>query len=963
MNKVVKIIALISILAGITSCTKDTLSGSPDSFVPEGYIRTTLDLSVEKPGQIQTRATEAEEEAYDDTNVWALLFNATAADDATPTTLVQAPVKAIKSGNQLRLLLRATAEPVTLHLVTGLSDELNAYLGTLDNFSEGVTTFDDVNQRLQTAEVTEAGVPVGPDTYFHMSTNPVFYAAGTINLTTITQDLIRNPAKINVDASALFATDFTLEGVTLVNGARKGFVLPQTAIPADQGGSTVRYDEKTTITDNRLTSAIYLYENAGLRDGAKNPTKLIIRGKYKGGASSYYRMDILEKDKNTDGTYIPHNITRNTSYTLIISKIENGGYSTFDEALAAEPSNTWYEVVVDDPNAYDVVSNGHYFLGISNSRCYVVGSAERFENLHVATVTTNAPAGTSTSIEIGQGPEGGLSLVTSSLTTPVTGTTTVTEIYATILRPDLTGPRQIDLKVGNLTHHIEVALLSDGPNSGTGVAYGDASIATGSVARRAEVVSGTEWVRVSTQSTTDFNLCPVSVVNPAGAGIWIRYNSTLDMNDSRSAEVYSYLEDDSRCKYLLFAAEVKYVSSTLPDLIDIGGRDEVNGVSTFNATFSNLGGYPFSVGIFTEGSTTPLMEKEVPNSGTSEVVDINFGELTMDGTERLPRMLELKFKVNGHWFSTDRKVQQRTFFSVHILSVGGSALNINDGNTIDYGTQLGPIVAEAYYTDYLGRMLHRHTGSGKPIQNSFKLFNLSYGAQSLDNGPVAYTNIGKRLRDNNIDILFVSINRSTMNGKVGPNASQTQEILNWLDENPYRGMIFMTDYPDNAEITKALFGVPQVSFIGKGPYHKLPQRDPYYNHPVYKAIMQGSYSTDPAIHAANPIDLRETEFTTSGGEYSYGGIPLAQTNTAGFIPIFYVTANNMNYVLLAAHPTRNIVMLGNISLFGAEFAHPDGSLDPKPNIGNYPKMFMNMWEWYINNVALGGNNAGRNGRK
>lgn len=962
MNKVVKIIALISILAGITSCTKDTLSGSPDSFVPEGYIRTTLDLSVEKPGQIQTRATEAEEEAYDDTNVWALLFNATAADDATPTTLVQAPVKAIKSGNQLRLLLRATADPVTLHLVTGLSDELNAYLGTLDNFSEGVTTFEDVNQRLQTAEVTEAGVPVGPDTYFHMSIAPEFYPNGTINLTTITQDLIRNPAKINVDASALFATDFTLEGVTLVNGARKGFVLPQTAIPADQGGSTVRYDEKTTITDNRLTSAIYLYENAGLRDGAKNPTKLIIRGKYKGGASSYYRMDILEKDKNTDGTYIPHNITRNTSYTLIISKIENGGYSTFDEALAAEPSNTWYEVVVDDPNAYDVVSNGHYFLGISNSRCYVVGSAERFENLHVATVTTNAPAGTSTSIEIGQGPEGGLSLVTSSLTTPVTGTTTVTEIYATILRPDLTGPRQIDLKVGNLTHHIEVALLSDGPNSGTGVAYGDASIATGSVARRAEVVSGTEWVRVSTQSTTDFNLCPVSVVNPAGAGIWIRYNSTLDMNDSRSAEVYSYLEDDSRYKYLLFAAEVTYVEG-LPTNVDKGGTD-VNGVSIFTATFRNPGGYPFSVGIFTEGSATPLMETET-NALPEKPIDLDCIKVT-DGLVNLPRRVELKYKVNGNWYDAGQLLQ-RTFLNVHILSVGENALNIDDG-TPNFGTQLGPIVSDNYFSKGIGKLLYQHTGNGKPIENGFKLFNLNHGG--TNNGPNAFANIGKVLRDNNIDILYCSLNTNMIvfPDFGGPNPSQAEEILNWLDENPYRGMVFAIDQDNtNQEITKALFGVSHTSAGGSAsPYSKLLPNDPYYNHPVHKAIMQGSYSSDPSLHAVNPIDLRETPFSNVASVHNNysGGVPLTSVTAAGFIPIFNITINNVEYVLFAVHPTRNIVMMGDRSWFDSSigFLNQNGSLNATVP-GNYPKMIMNMWEWYINNVALGGNNAGRYGRK
>lgn len=936
MNRTVKLLVFISILAGFTGCSRDTID-DPDSFVPEGYIRAALDLQVEKPDSIQTRATAGEEDGYDESNIWVLLFNATSSSDGTPKTLVQAPVKATKSGNQLYVLLRATTQPVTLYVVSGLSDALNISMGKATDFVEGTTDFIEVNNKLQTDAVNADGVPIGSGKYFHMSSEPVFYSTGTIPITSITQPLTRNVAKIDIDASALATSDFQLEGVTLVNGAQKGFVFKQPTILPNHGGATVRYDEKTTVTDNKITSQIYLYENAAfLSNGTTpNPTKLVVRGKYKGGESGYYRMDIL---KNNNGTYTPYDIKRNHCYTLKIEKIENGGYRTIDEAIAAEPSNTWYVVDVKDKDSYDVVSNGHYYLGVSNSEFVVYGDPGQIENLHITTVTTDAPAGTHTSISASND----LSVLTASLTT-LDGTAKVTKIYAAL---NETTNGYIDLRVGNLTKRIKVQRKES-------VKYGN-SEKTDFIDPeyvRGEVVSGMEWVRLAAASNANFNVSPPSLTNPTG-GIYVRYNSTLNMNSSRSAELYvSKANEHGRAKMLLFATAVTYVNSTLPNNIDKNGED-INSNSEFTATFNNPGNYPFTAGITPDNSATVLMETA---SNTTAIKDIDLAGVKAVGTENLPRGLKLKYKVNGVWLETGKNFQQRTFLNVRILSVGGSAININSG-VVNYGTQLGSALPGCVYTNTLGTMLHLHTGSGKPIENKFELFNLSDGA-TTGNGPTRYNNIGQILRNNNIDILFCSINNGSANGGVGPNASQVQEILNWLDENPYRGMIFITDYPDNAEITKALFGVPQTSASGSAPYSKLPQSDPYYNNPVYKAIMFGSYSTLPSIHSGNPIDLRETTFTNApGGGNAYGGVPLTKTNAAGFIPIFYVTIDNTDYVLFAVHPSKNIVMMGDINWFTATsaegFLNTNGSLGTAP-AGNYPKMIMNMWEWYINSVALG----------
>lgn len=936
MNKTIKTLVFISILAGFTCCSRDVIENQ-EPQIPDGYIRADLDLKVEEPDSIQTRASDTEENAYDESNVWVLLFNTPSTSDDTPTTLVQAPVKAIKSGDKMYVLLRATTQPVTAYVVAGLSSALNATMGTVANFTEGITDFSYVNNLLQTAAVGAAGIPIGSGSYFHMSSEPVFYSTGTIPVTSISRPLTRNVAKINVDASALATSDFELEGVTLINGAKKAFVFQQTAIPTNHDGN-IRYDEKATVVDNKLLSQIYLYENTGFVGGTTpNPTKLIVRGKYKGGQSGYYRMDILKK--NTNGTYTPYDIKRNYCYTLKIEKIENGGYLTLDEAVAGEPANSWYQVVVNDPDSYDIVSNGHYYLGVSNSEFIVYGDPGQIEDLHITTVTTDAPEGTYTSIST----SGDLSAVTSSLTTP-TGTATVTKIYATL---NAVTTSYIDLRVGNLTKRITVRReLSVACENSEKTDFIDPKYVAG------EVVSGKEWVRMAAVSNANFNACPPSLVHPNG-GIYVRYNSTLSMNASRSAELYvSKANNQGRAKMLLFATAVTYRSNNLPNNIDKNGED-INSASTFNATFSNPGNYPFTAGITTGTPATVLMETA---SDATAVKNINLTGVAATGSENLPRGLTFKYKVNGVWFETGKTFQQRTFLNVRILSVGGSAININNG-TVNYGTKLGNALPGNTYTATFGRMLHLHTGSGKPIENKFELFNLSDGPNTGNGSTTVYNNIGQKLRDNNIDILFCSINDGAAGGNVGPNASQVTEILGWLDENPYRGMIFITDYPDNAEITKKLFGVAQISANGLAPYSKLPQSDPYYNNLVYKAIMCGSYSTLTSLHSTNPIDLRETTFSNAtGSSNAYGGVPLTKTNAAGFIPIFYVTINGTEYVLFAVHPEKNIVMMGDINWLTATsapgFLNEDGSLGAAPS-GNYPKMIMNMWEWYINSVALG----------
>lgn len=522
-NVMIQLLRLI-ILAVLTlssfSCTKDHTNSGGDNLppVPDGYVRTALHLTIADREQVNTRATPTQENAYDEANVWVLMFNATSALDAAPTTLVQAPVKATKSGNQLYVLLRSTNQPVSIFVVAGLTPTMNTYLGTTSNFTEGVTTYAQLlhlSHGFKTPVNPSAGIVVGGSTlpYFPMSTDLMFHSTGTITLTTIAPRFKRITAKINIDASAVSA-DFTLEGVRLQNGALQGNVLPQSPLPV---AVTAKYDEAVTVVSNKIESAIYLYENNGMDGSTPNPTTLIVRGRYKGGNSSYYRMDLLQS--NGAGGYTPYSIERNTCYTLSISEVKNGGYNTSNEASLNPPSNTEYAVGVTDPDSHEILSNGQYYLGTSNSE-FVVYEDGILTNQLAVTVTHNAPSTVTTNrISVSNG----LIAETTALATP-NGTVTTTNVLITIegqFTSAHTGT--ITIQLGNLTKTIKVfrrATLS--PVGNIISDFSDPAYVGG------EIKTSGGWLRLSASPDGGHYTAAMNqpVVNPSG-GIYFSMSNNL----------------------------------------------------------------------------------------------------------------------------------------------------------------------------------------------------------------------------------------------------------------------------------------------------------------------------------------------------------------------------------------------------------------------------------------------------
>ena len=154
------------------------------------------------------------------------------------------------------------------------------------------------------------------------------------------------------------ATGFTLASCQGLNFRQDSYLIERTplASPVDVFN--------TTATDQ--LSGIYLFESPG-----STPTDLLIEGTNTGFGKGYYKIRIAYgDDKKT------YDIRRGVRYAVNITSVKGPGYASAEEAIANEPSNVEVDITVDDPTSSDItISNGGYYLGLSNSE-YIIYADE-----------------------------------------------------------------------------------------------------------------------------------------------------------------------------------------------------------------------------------------------------------------------------------------------------------------------------------------------------------------------------------------------------------------------------------------------------------------------------------------------------------------------------------------------------------------------------------------------------------
>lgn len=171
--------------------------------------------------------------------------------------------------------------------------------------------------------------------------------------------LVRNFAKISVNnltANDESKGNFVYESIAIYNAPTKGKVAPYNTNAGEYAAYNHDIDYTTltaagyygyepaslefTTTDFATEQYLYEFKHSGktLQAGDSYPF-VIIKGKYKGGNTSYYKVDLTYKVNVNDIEPVYYNILRNFNYVININYVGSDGYATPEEAAAAAASN------------------------------------------------------------------------------------------------------------------------------------------------------------------------------------------------------------------------------------------------------------------------------------------------------------------------------------------------------------------------------------------------------------------------------------------------------------------------------------------------------------------------------------------------------------------------------------------------------------------------------------------------
>ncbi len=206
---------------------------------------------------------------------------------------------------------------------------------------------------------------------------------------TLTRALVRVDVKVDPSVTA---SRFELEAVTVYRNYRKGRLVPvlasdhwnnttDTALKPSlpTGADLVNNDGRAfPATAGEVANSIYFFETPAGEDlsmavNDRNPC-LIVRGKYNGGASSYYRIDFT-KNSSTFAEYI--DLLRNNVYEVVIQQVDRDGAASEADALKGRPANITYNISEFNKSGMTNIAwdGQHYLMASADSLTYWSGAS------------------------------------------------------------------------------------------------------------------------------------------------------------------------------------------------------------------------------------------------------------------------------------------------------------------------------------------------------------------------------------------------------------------------------------------------------------------------------------------------------------------------------------------------------------------------------------------------------------
>lgn len=193
--------------------------------------------------------------------------------------------------------------------------------------------------------------------------------------------MLRQCAKISLEIDNSIQSNFTNAGLYVYNTAIKAAIAPANYIEP----TTDDLAEYTDLrTDNPLGGGTAT--TVAVNETSAGKAMVIIKANYKNSVG-YYKV-ALYKDANKTTQYA---LLRNHHYTIKVTKVNDYGFSTLEEAKKSLPENrVEVEVVDDNPEITQMIACKDYELGVSDYQEVDANTTEA-----TVTIVTTLPKATS----------------------------------------------------------------------------------------------------------------------------------------------------------------------------------------------------------------------------------------------------------------------------------------------------------------------------------------------------------------------------------------------------------------------------------------------------------------------------------------------------------------------------------------------------------------------------------------
>lgn len=352
----------IGLLLSLVSC-KDTMEAiglGGDEIPAEGLVLN-LQLTNFTKQQIGTRAGASE--TFN--SLWAVFYgdNNECLDkaDCSKSILSQQP-----DGSYKVKITKVPAGTKNVHLVANASDMTDSEAQDL--------------QSLTAAKERDPQLDA-PICWGEISIDKLLEANPSVTM-------LRQCAKISLEIDNSIQSNFTNAGLYVYNMATKAAIAP------------ANYNTEQKIDDLAESTALRTKDNplgggtattVAVNETSAGKAMVIIKANYKKSEEEdyregYYKVALYKNDKKAQ-----YALLRNHHYTIKVTKVNDYGFSTLDEAKKSLPENrVEVEVVDDNPEITQMIACKDYELGVSDYQEVDASTEEAF-----VTIVTTLPNATS----------------------------------------------------------------------------------------------------------------------------------------------------------------------------------------------------------------------------------------------------------------------------------------------------------------------------------------------------------------------------------------------------------------------------------------------------------------------------------------------------------------------------------------------------------------------------------------